>query len=410
MNKKQMVTITKQESESLLANGESLKWAFRGLVRPHDDFTRDIVRNRRKTFARQRKLDRGKMWNLLAQPIGEWGPIALDFLDSYGTAEPRYYQKWGFPHYVLTDAEKSKELRSLLEYDHSGLIADGVVGQTMHALGTAWSYFPHAWGVRSGDKRTPIEVFKDDLLLRKAIVKMIRHTSNSRLTQSVLRKGLRSFSGTQGVSNFRPTAAAAIYHKYLPENGVTWDMSMGWGGRLLGAVACHKVKKYIGCDPATETFAGLTRMDADIKRLLPDRGLETSLHMLGSETAEMRAALPEGGVDLCFTSPPYWEDDGVIENYSDEPTQSHTKFPTREGWLNGFMGTTIDNCKTALKTGGILALNVSERLGDDIKRLAAERGFVLVETLQLSLSKMMGTRHTTKASHKYEPVYVFRKG
>ena len=57
MNKKQMVTITKQESECLLANGKILKYAFRGLVRPHDNFTGDIMRNERKTFARQRKLD-----------------------------------------------------------------------------------------------------------------------------------------------------------------------------------------------------------------------------------------------------------------------------------------------------------------------------------------------------------------
>ena len=60
----------------------------------------------------------------------------------------------GFPHYVLGDAQKEEELRSLLKYDHSGLIRRGVVGQTMHGLRLAWSYFPHAWAVRVGNSRT----------------------------------------------------------------------------------------------------------------------------------------------------------------------------------------------------------------------------------------------------------------
>lgn len=349
------------------------------------------------------------MWNLLTQSIGEWGPIALDFLDGYGTADPRHYQKWGFPHYVLTDTEKSKELRSLVEYDHSGLIADGVVGQTMHALGTAWSYFPHSWGVRSGNKRTPIEVFNDDLLLRKAIVKMIRHTSNSRLTESVVRKGLRSFSGTQAVSNFRPTAAAAIYHHLLPEQGgVTWDMSSGWGGRLLGAIACPRVLKYIGTDPSTETINGLRKMAGELLPMAQQMGrkLEVELHQLGSEVY-----VPEpNSLDLCFTSPPYFD----TEKYSDEPTQSYIQFPNADAWLTEFMGQTLRNCHIGLKPDGILAINIADVAGHpDLSRkfveFAENNGWRLVETLHLSLSKMIGAKHKYNGTHKYEPIFVFKK-
>jgi hypothetical protein len=277
---------SREVSKTKSPNG-MMKFLFRKLYRPYDDIVEEIAGdnrlitwNRGKRLPRKRKLDWRKLWNLLSQPIGTWGPVAIDFLD-----HGRRYRKWSFPHYVLADKRKFEELRSLLKYDHSSLIVDGVVGQTMHALGLAWSYFPHSWGIRCGNKRTTIEVFNNDALLRKAIVKMIRHTSNSRLTESVLRKGLRSFSGTQAVSNFRPTAAAAIYHKYLPENGVTWDMSSGWGGRLLGAIACRRVLKYIGTDPSTETINGLRKMAGELLPMAQQQGrnLEVELHRLGSE-------------------------------------------------------------------------------------------------------------------------------
>lgn len=342
----------------------------------------------------------------------------------------------GFPYYFLDSAQKTGELRKLVAYNHSSLIQRGVVRQTMHGLKLAWSYFHHSWEVPAGGKRTPMELFESPLL-ENALVKRIKYGGVSQdcvrtdrnfsnllmlvpahaLTASSVRKALRTFTGTQGVSNFRPTAAAAIYHKLLPEDGgVVWDPSMGWGGRLLGAVACSKVKKYIGCDPATETFKELKNMEADIKRLLPERQLETSLHMLGSETKEMRRKLPEGGVDLIFSSPPYFD----CEKYTNEETQSWVKYQrenpnaTKDAWLTEFMGATLDNCRYALKPNGILAINIADVAGyPDLSRgfveLAEGHGWRLVETMQLSLSRMMGTRKKQTDTHKYEPIFVFKR-
>jgi len=52
------------------------------------------------------------------------------------------------------------------------------------------------------------------------------------------------------------------------------------------------------------------------------RTLEVELHKIGREDF-----VPErNSLQLCFSSPPYagWE------RYSDEPTQSHIKFPTQD--------------------------------------------------------------------------------
>src|ERR1700739_1532638 len=80
----------------------------------------------------------------------------------------------GFPVYSLTLDEKWRELRLLFQYDRSRLIQNGVIGQSMHGLALAWHFFPHAWSVPCGNKRTPLEVFGDDELLRNALERRMR--------------------------------------------------------------------------------------------------------------------------------------------------------------------------------------------------------------------------------------------
>jgi hypothetical protein len=371
----------------------------------------------------------------------------------------------GFPHHDLSPEEKSDTLRKLLEYDYSSLIQNSTVKQRTHFNQLASSYFPHMWDVRAGGKRTSQELFHDGEKLPWAMGKhnMLRDRSQRELreeknlpdifgdyspppvlTLSSRRKALRTYSGTQSVSTFSPVAAAALYHHLLPEQGgIVFDPSCGWGGRLLGAIACDKVHKYIGCDPSSETYKGLLRMRDELVPIARSTGrnLEVELHKLGSETEEMRAALPKSGVDAIFSSPPYFGQ----EEYSDEPTQSYIQFPTPGAWLNGFMRRTLDNCAYALKPGGILAINIADvsdypgNLKDDFVALAESQGWKLLETLKLALSSMTGnTRYRqcrecqcltgekhgiepvapsfggkwkkcAEHSHKYEPIFVFKK-
>ena len=244
--------------------------------------------------------------------------------------------------------EKFKKFKSLYEYPYAGVFKDGLLNQTMHGLGLAWTYFPHMWGIQCNKMKTPLEVFNDDTLFMKAIIKRMRW--GTYISDSGIRKALKSFSGTQSVSNFRPSAAAAIYHHFLPaEGGVTWDMSSGFGGRLLGAMACNRVKKYIGTDPSTYTMDGLRGIEAEVLPMLTklnsNRKLEIELHKCGSEDYSPAT----GTLDLCFTSPPYFN----CEKYSDEPTQSYKRFPSQNEWLNGFMHQTLAN-SSGIKTNRYL--------------------------------------------------------
>jgi hypothetical protein len=319
------------------------------------------------------------------------------------------YWRWkGFPFHDLREAERLKSLKSLLEYDHTKLIKDGVVASRTHDLGLAWSYFPHSMSVRSGKKRTPLEVFNSDDFA-EAIQRRIEVVGRERLTENDIRKACETFPGTHGVSNFRPSAAAAIYDRYMPQSGgVTWDMSAGWGGRLLGALACKKVRGYIGCDPATETCWNLVAMASELANTARslDRDMGVEIYCCGSE--DMRPNLYPCSVDLCFSSPPYFSQ----EKYSDEQTQSYLRFRDPEAWLTGFMGSTLDNCRFCLKPNGILAVNIANvstfpGLEQEFMGLATSQGWRHIETLEIALSPMWGTRKPGQ-EWKFEPIFVFQ--
>ncbi|HET8925570.1 MAG TPA: DNA methyltransferase [Candidatus Acidoferrum sp.] len=309
--------------------------------------------------------------------------------------------KNGLPYYKPTEKEKLEELRELLRHGPARIV-DGEVTQTMHAQGFCWSYHPHSWEVRCNGKLTPMEISRDYDKLWEALEERALYGSVRSLTDSEVRKGLSSATGAQGVSGFRPSAAWAIYDLYCRDNATVYDPSAGWGGRLVGALACKKVRKYIACEPATKTFAGLKRMKADLHRLVPQGRLQVEMHRVGSEDF----APEPSTVDCVLWSPPYFEGDGVVEEYSDEKTQSHVRFPAREAWLSGYLATTLANVYAALKPGGTLALNVSDAMKPDAAALAAREGFALVREMRYALSRIIGNKHQ---GPKSEPILIFAK-
>jgi len=321
------------------------------------------------------------------------------------------YDTWkanGFPYYPTDYNWRKSEFAKMIRFDRSTLLKpkQKVVGSSAHGLSLAWSYMPHHWGIQCGTMKTPMEIWNDEEHFKKGIRKLLSGTfweqkEYHNITASDLRSVLRRYSGTQAVSNFRPTAAALMYDKFLEKAsplfgtkaGTTWDMSCGYGGRLLGSIAADV--NYIGTDPCTETYEGLKQIKEDWGS--KDKTIE--LHQMGSE--EFRPDYCS--VDLCFTSPPYFD----WEKYSEEDSQSYKKYPTSEEWLNGFLLDTIDNCHYALKPGGILAFNVAntrriKNFEDETVKLAKMIHFKHIDTWKLQLSSQQGTP-------KYEPIFIFQK-
>jgi len=321
------------------------------------------------------------------------------------------YDIWkakGFPYYPTDYNWRKGEFAKMMRFDRSTLLKpkDKVVGSSAHGLSLAWSYMPHHWGIQCGTMKTPMEIWNDEEHFKKGIRKLLTGTfweqkEYHNITASDLRSVLRRYSGTQAVSNFRPTAAALMYDKFLEKAsplfntkaGTTWDMSCGYGGRLLGSIAADV--NYIGTDPCTETFEGLQQIKEDWGSL--NRTIE--LYQEGSETFWP----PYCEVDLCFTSPPYFD----WEKYSEEDTQSFKKYPTTKEWIDGFLLNTIDRCHYGLKPGGILAMNVAntrriKNFEDETVKLAKMIHFKHIDTWKLQLSSQTG-------SPKYEPIFIFQK-
>jgi len=303
------------------------------------------------------------------------------------------YRKEGFPYYNLSIEDQRKQIKQMDKYFESKkLIIGDTIHQTMHCLGTAWTYFPHSWNIKCSGKKTPMEIFSSDKLFMKAISKRLKR--GGYVTDSGIRKELKTTTGAQGVSNFRPSASRAIYDKYGGD-GIIYDPRCGFGGRLLGAISSPKVKKYIGCEPSSRTYRGLIEMS----RMLAKETV-VELNTSGSEDFELNE-----DVDLAFTSPPYFN----TEVYSDEATQSCNKFPEYGDWLDGYLHKTILNTVDHIKKGGYLIINIANtrnapKLEADFKHIMNNiKSMELKETLKLSLSLI------NKTGFKYEPVFVYKK-
>jgi len=300
-----------------------------------------------------------------------------------------------------------------------GLTQDKVIKPNQTGLSLAWSYMPHSFGIRCGKMKTPMEIYKSEEHFKKGIKKLLTGSFFGKFTpnylmpvmanlfddglgasaeskhksESVMRSLLRRYTGTQCVSNFRPTAAACLYSHFAFPGAMVWDMSMGYGGRILGAIISDI--NYIGTDPAEKTFKGLQ----EIKKDFGKSERHYILNKCGSETFEPK----ENCLDFAFTSPPYFN----WEQYGEEDGQSFNQYEGAEDWNNGFLRKTIQNAYKGLKKGRHMGLNVAnikshKTFEDDTVRIAVEEGFTHTDTYKLQLSSQ-------ESGAKYEPVFIFQK-
>ena len=310
----------------------------------------------------------------------------------------KYYRENGFPNYRKEDYNPDKELDKIIKFDENTIFNNRDLGQTMHGCGFLWTFFPHWIDIKyKTEQNTLKDNWNDDDKLRSLILKTYKWQlkfGRGVFTTNRIRQNSKVYCSKQSVSNFRPTVAKYIYNNF-GNKGVVWDMSSGWGGRLLGFLASD-CKKYIGTEPSTKSFNGL----CELKDTYDYVDKEIELHCDGSELF-----IPEkNSVDLCFTSPPYFD----TEQYSQENTQSFKAYPTKELWIDKFLKQTIKNCKIALKKDGYMIINISNTKNSDwieqeTIKLAKIEGFSLIETYYLVLSSIAGK------GKKREPIFIFKK-
>lgn len=314
----------------------------------------------------------------------------------------RYWRSHGFPYYALNEAEIRRELAWLKNYDASRVFVGDEIRSSNLGLRLANYFHPQMWHVRCTRYMSPFEAFSNDAKLAAAIRKALtiwsdRYGANG----SSLRRILKSFSNTVGVSNFRPTVAAAIIQRYSPPVGRVLDFAAGYGGRLLGAQITGRA--YYGIDPSVSQVKGLTKMVAACRTA--GRTPPAVIRRGAAETILPR--LCPASFDLVFSSPPYFD----REKYGTEREQSFLRYPTLKEWCEGFLRRVIDEAARLLSRKGYLVLNVCEQ-PEGIAGMTldiARHNFVLHKIWRMRLAKLPYKRLNRSEAYKWEPILVFKR-
>lgn len=179
-------------------------------------------------------------------------------------------------------------------------------------------------------------------------------------------------------SLFKPWVASYIYDKYIPNGGIVVDPCCGWGARALGTL--ERPIRYIGFDLNTKSVIGNQELFKFAK---------TSLGDCSFEPRDCTGSWGVSGVDLVFTSPPYFD----TEIYDGIPDYKPDKSLLRK---------LVETASESLKTGGILALNLPERMEGECRLVAKEYGLEIIDYLQMATASLL--RESTT-----EPILIFKK-
>ena len=319
----------------------------------------------------------------------------------------RYWQKRGIPFYPTDKETRQKQFETFMKVDDKKSLdfPNRAFKTTAIGLNLAWSYHPHAWSVSCKGKVSPYDIltYNKNGTLYLGIRKTLKGEFFAKLSyedfltdkgiQSI-RTILRRVTGGQMVSNFRPVTASSLYKLFCDPGDTIWDMSCGWGGRLLGSIKA-KVN-YIGTDPAKVTMKGLKQMVTTFG----NKANRYELLVMGSEEYKPK----KNSLDFAFTSPPYYD----TEKYSKEKTQSYIKFKTLNEWKVGFLKKTFENVYHGLKPNKFMAINVADvkshydSFEQDTVDIAMSVGFKLVDTFYLVLPSQ-------QQDSKDEPIFIFKK-
>jgi hypothetical protein len=308
-----------------------------------------------------------------------------------------YHRRMGFPYRDVSPAMAMRELEALANVDGKALISTRLCYQV------ADTFHRHRLAASANGMKSPLDSYHDDKKLRKAITLELKLGGKPRIFAGGM---MTLVNGTQACSNFRPGFAAYLYREHCPDDAVVLDTSTGYGGRMLGAVASRKVKKYIGIDPNVPTYKANIEM---IEKLDLRSIMEFTLYNLPAEDVDVN--LVRDLCDFSFTSPPYF----AKEIYSQDDTQSWKRYSTGNAWRDGFLKKMLYLTFVALKTGSTAIVNIADvtvkgkkyPLAQWTIECGQEVGFTYVETQSFPMMTRFGANMAEGVAT--EPVIVFKK-
>ena len=204
-------------------------------------------------------------------------------------------------------------------------------------------------------------------------------------------------------SQFRPSAAKAIYQHCYSKNVL--DFSMGWGDRLNGFLSCEGTESYFGIDPNQSLYDGYNKQ---IEAYNTDK--KVTLNPAGAEDVD----IPKNSFDTVFTSPPYFN----IERYTQEDNQSWKKFKKLDQWLKGFLFPVLKKSWDGLQSDGNMIINISDvysnhtihRICDPMNEFISRLpNAYYMGTVGLRMAKRPNSKATEKKGIFTEPMWSWKK-
>ena len=191
------------------------------------------------------------------------------------------------------------------------------------------------------------------------------------------------------VNVFKPVIAMEIYNKYKPNSVL--DLTMGWGGRLVGATIMD-VPNYTGIDLNKKLEQPYKKMLKTIKKI----GTKTKVKLMFKDA--LKVDYSKLDYDMVFTSPPYYN----VETYSG------TNKMTKEEWNNNFYRPLFTKSWNHLKVGGHYILNVPTSVYEEVLIPLLGKADTLIP---LRLSARKNKKYISdKGEREYkEYIYVWKK-
>jgi 16S rRNA G966 N2-methylase RsmD len=145
------------------------------------------------------------------------------------------------------------------------------------------------------------------------------------------------------VSLFKPLISKYLYQIYKPT--CILDPTMGWGGRMLGAIVIPDVK-YIGFDTNKD-------LKEPYKEMIKELKISNRVKLYFKDSA--KEDFSKFNYDMVFTSPPYYKNKKLLEVYQDMPD-----YKDEQDWFNKFFYPVFYNSYKYLKKGGHFCINTNK--------------------------------------------------
>jgi hypothetical protein len=108
------------------------------------------------------------------------------------------------------------------------------------------------------EKKNMYDRFYNDEILKKAIEVYLNTGKPINNLRTLFFSYARLYLDTP--INFSPMRAKVIFEHYCPKNGIIYDYSAGYGGRMLGALCSQQDFTYLAVEPNSNTYHNLKKL------------------------------------------------------------------------------------------------------------------------------------------------------